>query len=87
MHSRVHFSCIDPFTAPGDYTAVPLSSAIPVNFEPGQSSTTVTIPIQNDVMVEPDENFFGRLQSTGLGDVTITQDSAEIIIVNDDGIL
>ena len=74
------------FTAPGDYTAIPLTGAIPVNFQPGQLSTTVTVPIRNDEAIEPDENFFGRLRSTGVGDVSITQDRAEVIIVNDDGI-
>ena len=72
-------------TAPTDYTAIPLSSAIPVNFEPGQFSTTVTVDIQNDNFMEPDESFFGRLRSTGVGDVQITQDRAEVTILNDDG--
>ena len=56
-----------------------------MNFQSGQSSTTVTVPIRNDDVIEPDENFFGRLRSTGVGDVSITQDRAEVIIVNDDG--
>lgn len=56
-----------------------------VNFGPGQTSTTVTVDIQNDNFMEPNESFFGRLQSTGVEDVQITQDTAEVTIVNDDG--
>ena len=35
--------------------------------------------------MEPDESFIGSLRSTGTGDVMITQDRVEIIILNDDG--
>ena len=76
---------VNLFTAPGDYSAVPQGNGVPVNFQTGQLSTTVSVPIVNDGVVELDENFFGILQSTGLGDVSIIQDRAEVIIVNDDG--
>ena len=72
-------------SAPGDYTSTPVSGAIPVNFGPGETSMTVTVSIQNDNLVEPDETFFGRLLSTGTGDVSIIQDRAEVTILNDDG--
>ena len=68
------------YIAPGDYTA---SGALAVNFEPGQLSITVSVAIRNDNMVEPDETFFGRLRSTGVGDVLVTQDRAQITIIND----
>lgn len=47
-------------------------------------STTITIPIENDNVIEPDEIFFGRLEATGTGEVLVTQDRAEVTIVNDD---
>lgn len=73
--------------APGDYTSIPISEAIPVNFGSGQLSMMVTVSIQNDNTMEPDEIFFGRLRRLGTGDVLITQNRAEVTIVNDDGML
>ena len=46
-------------------------------------SITVSVAIRNDNMVEQDETFFGRLCSTGVGDVLVTQDRAQITIIND----
>ena len=73
--------------APGDYTSTPVSEAIPVSFGSDELSTTVTVSIQNDNTMEPDENFFGRLRRSGTGDVLITQNRAEVTIMNDDGML
>ena len=56
-----------------------------MNFGFRETSTTITVPIVNDNVMEPDEVFFGRLRRSGVGDVIIQQDRAQVTIVNDDG--
>lgn len=71
-------------TAPDDYTAVPHNNTIPVVFAAGRLSTRVFIHINNDNITESDELFFGRIRMNDLQVVTITQDTAEITIRDDD---
>ena len=70
-----------------DYIGVPVDGAIPVVFQPGQLSTTVVVPIVDDEFYEIDKDFFGRLRSTGIATVEITQGSADVRIEDDDGML
>ena len=75
------------FTDINDYIGVSVDGAIPVVFQTGQFSTTVVVPIVDDEFYEIDEVFFGRLRSTGIATVEITQGSADVLIEDDDGML
>ena len=73
------------YTAPEDYISVSQPAALSVNFESDKFTTTITITTQNDRMFEANETFFVRLQSTGLTNVSLIRDTAEVTIVSDDG--
>ena len=45
-------------TAPGDYTALPLTT---LSFAPGQTSKTVNVAVKGDLLDEPNETFFVNL--------------------------
>ena len=68
--------------APGDYGAV---SGIPVVFQAGTFTTTVSVPINDDTILENEEIFLGRLRYTGTGSVEITQDEAVVTILDNEG--
>ena len=57
-----------------------------ITFMPDEFTKTVTVNIEDDGMMENDKMFFGRLSRVP-GDTTaiITQDTATITIVDDDG--
>jgi N,N-dimethylformamidase beta subunit-like, C-terminal/Domain of unknown function (DUF4082)/Bacterial Ig-like domain/Calx-beta domain/Bacterial Ig domain/Purple acid Phosphatase, N-terminal domain len=64
-----------------DYTA----GSGTATFTPGTTSTTVTIPVNGDTTVEPNETFFVNLTSPVNG--TITDAQGVVTIVNDDSTL
>ena len=75
-------------TAPGDYTA---SSSSTLTFNPGETSKTVTVVVNGDTLVEPDETFFVNLSnptnatladSQGQGTIT-DDDPAPSLSIND----
>ena len=78
-------------TAPGDYTAVAPSL---VSFAPGETTKTVAVTIKGDTAVEPEEDFYVRLDvasgasvadGSGLG--RIVNDDTASLSVNDVTIL
>ena len=75
--------CIN--AAPDDYVPVTLTDSFSVNFGSDQFSTSITVFIRDDTVFEPTESFYVRLGSTGLANVSIGKDMAEITILNDDG--
>jgi large repetitive protein len=65
--------------APGDYFALP---ATPFAFAPGQTTRTITVVVNGDLLVEPDETFVVNLSNaTG---ATIGDAQGVGTIVNDD---
>ena len=80
----LHAQYTHTYAATDDYAAVPQNATIPVVFATGRLSTQVFIHIINDKNIESDESFFGRLKINDLQVVTITQDTAEITIRDDD---
>ena len=77
-----HNDILSQTLAPGDYGAV---SGIPVVFQTGTFTTTVSVPINDDTILENEEIFLGRLRYTGSGSVEITQDEATVTILDNDG--
>jgi archaellum component FlaG (FlaF/FlaG flagellin family) len=69
----------DGATAPSDYT----SSSGTVTFAPGVTSQPVTVLVNGDTTVEPDETFAVNL-SNAIGNATITDSQGTGVIVNDD---
>ena len=67
-----------------DYTGTLQANAVPVTFPPGQMTTTINVPINNDVDVEGTEQFFGRLQLVAGSTVTIFADQATVDIHDTD---
>jgi uncharacterized repeat protein (TIGR01451 family) len=66
--------------APNDYTAV---STTTLTFSPGQTTQTITITVNGDTAIEPDEVFYVDLDNPP-PDVTIDDDQGEGTILNDD---
>jgi hypothetical protein len=66
-------------TAPGDYIAISGT----LTFAPGESAKTVTVQVDGDTTVEPDETFTVNLASA-TGNATIADAQAVGTIVNDD---
>jgi uncharacterized delta-60 repeat protein len=66
-------------SAPSDYTAL---APAPLTFSPGQTTKTVTVKVNGDVGVEPNETFFVRLSSPH--NVTIADAFGKGTIGNDD---
>ncbi|MBA2556556.1 MAG: hypothetical protein H0V12_04300 [Chloroflexi bacterium] len=66
-------------TAPSDYTAIANTTLI---FTPGQTSTTITVAVNGDTDVEPDERFFVDLSSPI--NATIADSRGRGTILNDD---
>jgi Calx-beta domain/Low-density lipoprotein receptor repeat class B len=66
-------------TAPGDYTA----NTGTVTFAPGETAKTVTVQVNGDTTVEPDETFRVNL-ANATGSATIADGQAVATIVNDD---
>ncbi len=62
--------------APGDYTAVPLTS---LTFPAGQTSMTVTVNVNGDMLVEGTETLFLNLSGPAGGVVGDTQATGSII--------
>ena len=62
-----------------DYT----ETDIAITLEPSDDETTVTIPIMNDDVQEPQESFLVRLMALQTR-VQLTQDSATVTITDDD---
>ncbi len=69
----------DGATAPGDYT----SNSGTVTFAAGVTSQTVTVQVNGDATVEPNETFFVNL-SNATGNATITDAQGVGTIQNDD---
>jgi Calx-beta domain/K319L-like, PKD domain len=67
--------------APGDYT----STSGTVSFAPGVTSQPVTVQVNGDTAVEPDETFFVNLSSAA-GNATIADAQGVGRIVNDDAV-
>ena len=66
-------------TAPGDYTAATGT----VTFAPGDTSETVTVQVNGDALVEPDETFDVNL-SNATGNAAILDGTGVGTITNDD---
>ncbi len=66
-------------TQPGDYA----SNTGTVTFAPGETSKTVTVQVNGDTAVEPNETFFVNL-SNATGNATIADNQGVGTIVNDD---
>ncbi len=66
-------------TQPSDYT----SNSGTVTFAPGETSKTVTVQVNGDTTVEPNETFIVNL-SSATGNATITDNQGVGTIVNDD---
>ena len=83
MHEmKVYFN---EFLGQADFTGIAQANAIPIIFEAGQTSTTVTVPITNDNRVEGDEQFFGQIISGGgIPNIEIFAPTATVDIVDDD---
>jgi hypothetical protein len=69
-------------TAPSDYTAIPPTT---LNFAANQPTATVTVVVNRDTAVEPNETFFVNLSSCV--NCTITDAQGMGTIVNDDAVL
>jgi hypothetical protein len=69
-------------TSPTDYDATP----IVVNFAPGETSKTVTIPIANDSLYESNETINLTLGSPTGGATIGVQNSAVLTIIDDDAV-
>ena len=61
------------------------SRTYPVQFVASAFTTTVSVPIIDDTFWEPDEIFYGTLTKTEDENVLITQDTAEVLIKDNDG--
>ena len=69
-----------------DFTGITRGNAIPIIFESGQTSTTITVPIANDGRVEGDEQFMGQIVSGGgIDNIVIFAPTANVTILDDDG--
>jgi hypothetical protein len=66
-------------TAPTDYTAI---AATQLTFAPGETSKQVTVQVNGDTTVEPDETFFVNLSNPT--NATITDNQGVGTITNDD---
>jgi hypothetical protein len=76
----VDFATVDDTaTDPGDYA----SASGTLTFAPGETEKTVTVAVNGDTLVEPDESFFVNL-SNATGGATIADDQGVGTIVNDD---
>ena len=64
---------------PEDYTSVPETT---VNFAPGDTSKTVSVPIVDDAIFEPAQAFFGNLKNPQ--NATVGNDQATISIIDND---
>jgi hypothetical protein len=69
-------------SAPSDYTAI---SATTLTFSPGEMTKTITVGINGDQNVEPDETFFVNL--TNAVNATISRSQGVGTILNDDKLL
>ena len=77
----VNFSTINgTATPPQDY--VPVSGSL--NFAPGETVKTVSVPVRGDTVPEPQESFFFRADSPGEGEQVFTS-TASGFIFDDDG--
>ena len=56
-----------------------------VAFAEGAYTTTVEIPIIDDSIGEGEEIFYGSLATSGDANVIVTEDTAEVHIIDDDG--
>ena len=68
-------------TAGSDYTAVSGT----LTFSPGVTQQTITVPIINDSVVEPNENFTVTLSNPSAGAALGTPATATVTIVDNDG--
>jgi hypothetical protein len=76
----VDFSTADATAAaPGDY----LAGSGTVSFAPGETTKTLTVQVNGDTTVEPDETFAVNL-ANATGNVTIADAQAIATIANDD---
>ncbi|MEA5536849.1 Calx-beta domain-containing protein, partial [Crocosphaera sp. XPORK-15E] len=69
-------------TAPDDYTNTPIT----VTFAEGESSKTVTIPINNDAVYEPTETVNLNLSNPTGGATLGTQQNAVLSIIDNDAV-
>jgi hypothetical protein len=65
--------------APGDYTALPLST---LSFSPGEVSKTISVPVKGDNTAESNETFLIRLGNPR--HASIGDSRAKVTILNDD---
>ncbi|HYW70715.1 MAG TPA: Calx-beta domain-containing protein, partial [Pyrinomonadaceae bacterium] len=67
-------------TAGSDYSAI---AATELSFAPGESQKTISVLVNGDTIVEPDENFFVNLSDATNANIAVSQGTATI--ANDDG--
>ena len=77
-----HNDTLSQTLAPGDFGAV---SGIPVVFQAGRFTKTVSVCINDDAILENDEVFLPKLRYTGMDTVEITQNEAAVTILINDG--
>lgn len=75
------FSTVDgsATVADGDYSAV---TNVPLTFTPGQTTQTVTVPVNGDNVAEATEFFFGRLSAAS--GATLFDPVGQVSIIDDD---
>lgn len=77
----LHYTTSDGYATAGtDYVA----SSGTVELAPGQTHTTIDVPVIGETVAERDETFYAHL--TGADNATIARGAAEATVVNQDGI-
>ena len=77
------FYCSPYFcSADSDYTSTTMYE---VSFVEGSFTTTLEVPIIDNSIAEEEEIFYGSLATIGDASVVITQERAEIHIIDNDG--
>ena len=61
-----------------------VSTTYDVTFEAGSYVTTVAVPVVDDTLGEIAETFYGSLMVVGTSTVQVTEDRADILIIDDD---
>ena len=69
--------------APGDFTGISRTLTFPAG---GDDVIQVQVPIINDTIAEGREEFFANLDNVDPNDVNLGEDTATIMIINNDGV-
>jgi hypothetical protein len=66
--------------APEDYAAIPATT---LTFNPGETSKPITVVVQGDIVIEPNETFFVNLSNAAFDGAT---DAGRVVIIDDQGV-